>query len=251
MHTHVAVGNHNLVLVLENRQREGILKCLVAHVVEHGHAVEDAVGVVHVEYLAVTAIGLGCGILIAEVLTCYTHIDAVLVAGQVKGMVASGKFSVDDIAVFVTIHELAALGGEVQTRGATQLGGIAADGGIAHNVQILPLGSLLVFVNRGNGNFTLDIALRGVEHAVGKHRHADIEHAQALDSSRYATGLQVVGVGGNFHLFERGAALEAVAHHVGRSAGQYYAGELRALCAQTLWNLVATLGDDNRLQCRA
>ena len=53
MDTHVAVADVDLVLVLVDEHGERVLAGSVAHIIQYRHAVEDAVGVVHIEQLAV------------------------------------------------------------------------------------------------------------------------------------------------------------------------------------------------------
>ncbi len=114
---HIAVADVDFVLVLVDEHGERILAGSVSHVVENGHAIEDAIGVVDIEQFTITQ-GL-IGILISESLTSHGNIDAVLVALQRQGMFAGVEVGVDDVTVLILIHEVTTRGREVQTCGAS------------------------------------------------------------------------------------------------------------------------------------
>ena len=180
--THIAVADVDDVLDRVDKHGEGIFAGSKAHIVEHRHAIEYVVGLVHIEELTVAQRLVW--ILISEPFTGIGHIDAVLVVGQGEGVCAGIELGVDDVAFFVTIHEFAIGGGKVEAGGAAKCGTCRGDGGIAHDVQVSPLGVGLEVVDRVDGHLANHFALFGIEHIGSQCGHFGIENAQTLDGGR-------------------------------------------------------------------
>ena len=166
-------------------------------------------------------------------------------------MRASVELGVDDIAVLVLIHQLAVGGGKVQARGAAQRGTAGLDGGVAHDVQVLPLRGGLELVDRSHGDLALYVTLVSIEHSSCQSGGVRVEHAQTFDGGGHSTRFHIVYIGGKLHVLQVRAVGKRIHHDVGSAGGQADGCQLGAVGAQSHRNLMTALCDGDIFDSRA
>ena len=239
VNTHVTVSDVDVVCSLVDIHWEWVFTWLVTYVVENGYAVEDTIGVVYVEEFTVAEWKVR--VLVSELFTSHSHIDAVFVALEGECVSTSCKLSVNDLTVFVLIHELTIGGSEVQTSWAAEWSATSLDSWVGLNVEVLPLRSSFILSHSLSSHLTYYIALLCLEHVSCKSWSVAVEHAERFDSGRHCAWFHIVDVCRNFHVLQSRAISKCVLHNVGSGSRECHAVELFATTTNTLRNFVAAV----------